>query len=476
MTKIQRTYDFYTPNNIDSSYDCLKGEYMVPGCKSLSHRALIVPYACNKTVLIHNLNRGTDVKATKIAIEKLGASFTSPTPTSKSLLLTPLPFLPSSEPLHNVEIDCGNSGTSVRLLMGLCASLPMVTVHLRGDESLSTRPMARVATPLRLMGANIQLSDPKEVVRESQRSSQPTLPAFIKGTFLKGHRSLEMTSPSAQVKSAILLAALRAEGPTRIIDRFPSRDHTENLLAFLGHPVYKEGNILTIYPLPNAPFPALLHTAHREMSELTIPGDPSAAAFWCVAASICEGSHIMIQNINANPYRIEFLKVLQAMGARIQLTCKGKAMNEPLIDIEVKNARLTSIITSASQASSLIDEYPILSVAAAFAQGCSEFHGISELKHKESDRLLKITQLLQAFGVNVKIREDTLMIEGLTFHDTKEPVYFDTAFDHRIAMSAIILAKALKRPLYYSDGESIDTSFPSFRQQLGGRLSEDKFA
>lgn len=429
----------------------LRGIFNVPGCKSISHRALILPIACNTYAHIYNMNHGRDVLATKKALISLGATIN--TIDDNIVQIEPINNPPFSSPQERINVDMENSGTSARFLMGLIASINGYHVHMTGDDSLLKRPMDRVQQPLALMGANIQLT--------GSYKQKGTLPALISGTTLN---AIEYTLPaaSAQLKSAIILAALRANGTTTIIEQHPSRDHTENMLAYLGHPIMKNNQTIIIPPLDRNIIPSTnaIQTFH-------IPGDPSSAAFWCVAASIIKDSHIIINNINGNPYRTEYIKVLNDMGAKIKITTKNTdIIGEPMWDIEVAFSKLSCTVTEPHQSAALMDEFPILSIAALMADGVTHFKGVHELSIKESNRIDKISQLLKAVGARIECSNDDIIVYGKTYELSTDPIFYDTAYDHRMAMCAIILAKVLNRPLHYNYSDCIDTSFPTFRQQI----------
>jgi 3-phosphoshikimate 1-carboxyvinyltransferase len=337
--------------------------------------------------------------------------------------------------------------------------------------------MKRVSDPLAKMGAQIELTEGK-------------LPAIISGAALTG---IDYTLPvaSAQLKSALLLAGLRANGPTTIIEPAPSRDHTENMLRLLGVDCVSDGARITLTPPADLADGAVGHarntqsvrsapaqhhvgavTAEHDVTSSTaempapvvlrVPGDPSAAAFWCVAAACTKGSGVTVEGINGNPLRCEFINVLQQMGADIRVETTGQTVGEPVLSVHVRSGALNAAHTKPAQSAALMDEYPILSVAAALAEGTSVFEGVGELRVKESDRLAKIVELLNLFGVEAQIHADTLTVKGGTAAKSVEAVTFDPAYDHRMAMCALILARALKRSLYLKDADCITTSFPTF--------------
>lgn len=430
-------------------------EFYVPGCKSISHRVLILSTACMKRVVIKNLNQGEDVKATRKAIEALGVNCFLKDDT---LCIDPKPFYDFKVSRHSKEIavNMSNSGTSARILMGYYASVPNLVVKMEGDKSLSKRPMKRMSIPLSLMGADIQLYE---------RGDQICLPSIIRGGTLKG---ITYTLPvaSAQVKSGMLLAALGATTPTSVVEPAFTRDHTENILNYFGVKIQKVGLKTTVFPYN----PAMLSEDRYET--VYVPGDASAAAFWCVLGLIIPGAKIVIKNINGNLFRLRYIDILQKMGGDIQILKVGSTLGEDLVDIKVSSSDLTAVVVNEEYASSLMDEYPILSVAAYFAKGQTIFKGLKELRVKESDRLTKIRELLNLFGASCLIKGDDLWIEGLkgkenkNLHRELKVIQYDSVHDHRLSMSALILATATQKEICLTDTEFIKTSFPSFLEQF----------
>ncbi len=420
----------------------LKGKYRVPGDKSISHRALILPAACQRSVRITGLNTGHDVIATRNALAAIGVVCQDET--DALLLLPPAVFQCAPQTV----IDMGNSGTSARLLLGFFASLSNFMVTMTGDTSLVKRPMRRVVEPLQAMGAFIALTNDQ------------TLPAVCNTLHVKANQlhgiTYEMPVASAQLKSALLIAGLRASTPTTVVEPLPSRDHTENMLRLLGVDLVSEGLHITVNPL------SVECVRNQDILSIHVPGDPSAAAFWCVAALCCVGSSIVIKGINGNPHRTEFVKVLQQMGGDINIECVGHAVGEPLWNVTVYASPLMAVRTAAYQSPALMDEFPILAVAAALAEGETVFEGLSELRVKESDRLHKIVELLTLFGSVVEAGGDYLRIVGKTIATSGDVIHYDPAFDHRMAMSALILARAVNRPIIVKNMECISTSFPTF--------------
>ncbi|MCX7338166.1 MAG: 3-phosphoshikimate 1-carboxyvinyltransferase [Alphaproteobacteria bacterium] len=410
----------------------MTGEFFVPGDKSISHRVLILAALTKVPLEIKNLNSGEDVARTRDALKFLTE--------------------PSRHPL-----DMGNSGTSARLLMGLLSTLPHSST-LTGDESLSRRPMKRVMDPLRQMGAKFLCPDGDH------------LPITIQGGATLTSIVYRQSVPSAQVKSAILLAGLFADGTTTVVEPIPTRDHTERLMAHLGMPITVSHNADGEYQASvqgKKGFAPV--SASVSVSALEIPGDPSAAAFWIVAALLTKDSLITIKDICWNPYRRGFCEILQKMGAAITVIATTPRCGEDCVDLICKTSPLTAIEISADMSASLIDEYPILAVAAAFAKGQSIFHGLGELRHKESDRLDGIFRGLTACGIKAEIQSDSLIIHGQSFGESPDtPIQIFANNDHRIAMAFSIFALAHSRPVTIHQTDTVNTSFPDFFEQVAG--------
>lgn len=339
-------------------------------------------------------------------------------------------------------LDLGNAGTGVRLLTGLLAGQPFTT-FLTGDSSLRSRPMARVIKPLSAMGAQF-------LARTGDR-----LPLALTGTTELIPIRYEQPVASAQVKSAVLLAGLHAAGRTTAVEPSPSRDHTERMLAHLGAVIQSETlddgrHAVTIEGLPEL--------AARD---LEVAGDPSSAAFLLVAAALCPGSAIRIENVGMNPLRTGLMTCLEEMGATLRTGEMMTMSGEPVAWLEIEHSELTGIEVPDDRAPSMIDEYPILAVAAALARGRTRMTGLGELRVKESDRLAAIVKGLSAAGVKVEADADSLTIEG-SAAPPEGGCVIDAAHDHRIAMSFLVLGCLTKAPIEVSGAETIETSFPGF--------------
>lgn len=412
----------------------LKGHVRAPGDKSISHRALILGGLARGTTRIVGLLEGDDILSTAEAIRGFGAEVTRE--------------IVKDEPVWSVigtewktpeeEIDFGNAGTGARLIMGAAAGFP-IKARYKGDASLTSRPMGRVLSPLRDMGAAFICEDDKLPIKQK------------KGGYLN---AISFVPPhaSAQVKSALLLAGLNAEGTTEVIESRPTRDHTENMFEAFGVPVSRktssQGNHISIQG------PASL-TA----TPVNVPGDPSSAAFLVAAALIVPGSDIVIENVMMNPGRTGLFEVLSRMGAFIRNDNFRRSGGETIADIHVKHSKLSGVNVPASQVPSMVDEYPILAVCAAYAKGRTDMHGLGELRVKESDRLSGTYELLKANGVVVEMKEDSLHVTG---GDVEGGGTVATHHDHRLAMSGLILGLDANTPVKIDDARMIATSFPSF--------------
>ncbi|MBJ6122218.1 3-phosphoshikimate 1-carboxyvinyltransferase [Sphingomonas mollis] len=429
------------PRRIDAQGP-LTGTVAVPGDKSISHRSLMLSALAVGESRIEGLLEGEDVLATAAAMRAMGATIDRGddgvwrvSGVGVGGLLQPAGAL-----------DMGNSGTSTRLLMGLVASHP-ITATFTGDASLSGRPMGRVIEPLARMGADITASPGGR------------LPLMLRG--LTPAVPIEYTLPvaSAQVKSAILLAGLNTPGITRVIEPVATRDHSERMLAGFG------AN-LTVTPSPAGRIIEIHGEAELKPQSITVPGDPSSAAFWLVAASVVPGSDIVVTNVGLNPTRTGLIAALRLMGADIEEVDARTVGGEPVADLRVRHAALTAIDVPAEIAPSMIDEYPVLFVAAAFAAGRTTARGAHELRVKESDRIATMATALAACGVQVEEHEDGLSIDGTGGDAIPGGATIASKLDHRIAMSMTVAGLHAVRPVTIDDIGPVATSYPGFYASL----------
>ena len=420
----------------------LRGEISAPGDKSISHRCVILSSIAIGESRIEGLLGSTDVICTIEAMKSLGANISL---NSNKCIINGIGIGSLIEPKK--PLDFGNSGTAARLIMGLVSTHPIKSVFV-GDASLSKRPMGRVIDPLTEFGTEFELT------------SSEFFPIVVNGAKLPIPISYETSVPSAQVKSSVLLAGLNTPGITSVIEKQKTRDHTERLLEIYGYQIdiieEKQKTKISI-------------TGHESLTSVNIvvPGDPSSAAYPVVAGLICKNSNVTVKNVLMNPTRDGIYKSLEEMGAKIDFTNKKFQAGEDVHDILVESSHLKAIDVPASRAPSMIDDYPVLAVAASIAEGTSIFRGLSELKVKESNRLLGIKHFLEVNGVNVAIKNDDLIIEGNP-KGIKGGGIINTNLDHRIAMSSLILGLISDSPVSIDDTKTIDTSFPGFINLMRG--------
>jgi len=431
----------------------LSGRVRVPGDKSISHRALMIGALAVGETRIAGLLEGEDVLATAHAMAALGAHVER---TADGIWhVDGVGVGGFSQPAG--PLDFGNSGTGARLCLGLVATTP-IAATFTGDASLQTRPMARVTAPLEQMGARFS------------GTNGDRLPLLVTGARAAVPIAYELPVASAQVKSAILLAALNTPGRTTVVEPVATRDHTERMLKAFGAAleVAEEGGGRRI---------AVTGFAELKPQPVTVPADPSSAAFPLVAALITEGSEIVLENVLLNPTRRGLVDTLIEMGGDIGIANERQSGGEPVGDLVVRSSRLRGVRVPAERAPSMIDEYPVLAVAAACAEGRTEMAGLAELRVKESDRLAAVAAGLQANGVTVAAGEDSLVVEGMGTPPGGGVV--ETHMDHRIAMSFLVLGLAARAPVTVDDGTMIATSFPDFTDLmtgLGARLGEPRDA
>ncbi|MEW5727464.1 MAG: 3-phosphoshikimate 1-carboxyvinyltransferase [Pseudomonadota bacterium] len=422
----------------------LTGAARVPGDKSISHRALMFGALALGESVVEGLLEGDDVLRTAAAMRALGAEVERLGDGRWRLHGRGVGGL--SEPAE--VLDMGNSGTGARLLMGLVASHPFTT-FFTGDASLRSRPMKRVSDPLSRMGARF-------VTRDGGR-----LPAAVVGTDQPLPVTYELPVASAQVKSAVLLAGLNTPGETTVIEREATRDHTELMLRAFGANVRVEHLDDGRRAITVTGFPELTGR------HVVVPADPSSAAFPAVAALLVPGSRVVLEGVGMNPLRTGLYQTLREMGAKIHFDNPREQGGEEVADLIVESSSLRGVEVPAVRAPSMIDEYPILAVAAAFAMGTTRMTGLAELRVKESDRLGAMARGLAACGVKVEETEDTLTVHG-TGTPPKGGATIAVNLDHRIAMSFLVMGMASEEPVAVDDAESIDTSFPGFSELMNG--------
>jgi 3-phosphoshikimate 1-carboxyvinyltransferase len=420
----------------------VSGELRVPGDKSISHRAAMLGAIAEGATDIHGFLDGDDCRATIAAIEAMGIAIERPA--HDRLVVQGRGPLGLRAPAS--ALDLGNSGTAMRLLTGILAGQPFDTI-LIGDASLMRRPMERVAAPLRRMGADIR----------TNRGHPPI--AIAGGGKLRGCRH-ELDVPSAQVKSAILLAGLHAKGETRVTEPEPSRDHTERMLPAFGVSVGRDDATVTVVG------PAALVG-----TRIDVPGDFSSAAFFIVAGLIAGTAPLVIHGVGVNPTRTGLLDILRLMGADIRLMAQCEQSGEPVADLEIRPGPLRGIPVPRELVARSIDEFPILFAAAAAAEGETVVTGAAELRLKESDRIEVMAQALRAIGVDADPQPDGMRIHGGGIHGG----IVESHGDHRVAMSLAVLAARADAPVVIRDVRNVATSFPGFATTaaaIGLRIAE----
>ncbi len=427
----------------------LKGDANVPGDKSISHRSLLLGAMSIGETHVTGLLEGEDVLDTAKAMRAFGAEVTEHGDGEWTIVGVGVGGF--AEP-DNV-IDCGNSGTGVRLIMGTMAT-SNISATFTGDASLNSRPMARITDPLALFGA------------QSVGRSGGRLPLTIVGAAEPTPVRYTVPMPSAQVKSAVLLAGLNVPGDTVVIEKEATRDHTERMLAGFGADISveetDEGRVITLKGQPEL-----------TGQTIVVPRDPSSAAFPVCAALIVEGSDVLVPNIGLNPTRAGLFTTLREMGADLTYENEREEGGEPVADLRAKySPNMKGIEVDPARAASMIDEYPILSVVASFAEGDTVMRGVKELRVKESDRIDAMAKGLRANGVSVDEGEDWWIVTGGKTVEGGAEV--DTVLDHRIAMSFAILGMATENPVRLNDGGPIATSFPIFEKlmaDLGAQIA-----
>ena len=413
----------------------LRGELRVPGDKSISHRALICNALARGEAQISGLLDSADCRSTMSCLRQWGVEFEE---TGDRVLVRS----PGQDAFRRAEgtLDCGNSGTSIRLLSGVAAGLPFRS-DFDGDASLRQRPMRRVLDPLAQMGATV--------------SDSTTAPYWIEGSHpgLQGFNG-DIAVASAQVKSCIVFAALRAIEPSRIIEPGPSRDHTERMLIAMGADIKVEGPAIAVRP-----------GATLEPQDVEVPGDVSAAAFWMIAAAMVPDSEVLLPNVGVNPRRTGVIDVLRDMGAQIELTNQREMSGEPVADLLVRGTRLRPTIIDGDTVVRAVDEIPALAVAAALADGVTEIRDAEELRVKESDRIATTSALLRRMGIDIEEWSDGMRIIG----GNLRAATVDSHGDHRLAMAAAVAAMAAdpeSGPTTIRGASAVDISYPSFWRDL----------
>ncbi|MFC0014675.1 MULTISPECIES: 3-phosphoshikimate 1-carboxyvinyltransferase [Allobacillus] len=412
----------------------INGTLIVPGDKSISHRAAILASLSTGKTVIDNFLFSEDCLRTLDAFQEMGVQITK---RNQQVIVEsegPSKFLPAKN-----AIDLGNSGTTARLLAGVLSAMPFSTV-IKGDSSLSSRPMKRVTEPLSMMGAKFKFL---------QRDGH--LPMTIEGGRLK-QIDYEMPVASAQVKSAVLLAALTGQVHVSVTEQTKSRDHTERMLEAYGIHIEDKNGTITLRENQ------VLHAKNIE-----VPGDFSSAAYWIAAAVITPGSELTIEHVGLNPTRIGFLNVLKRMGASIEIIEKLDAMNEPVGTIIVRYSTLNATSLEIDEIPTLIDEIPILALVATQAEGTSHFHHLEELRFKETDRIKATVLGLEELGADIQMKDDGMVIQGRTrLHGG----VVKTFHDHRIAMTAMIASLITSGDVTVDDQDCVKISYPNFFEQL----------
>ena len=412
----------------------VRGELRVPGDKSVSHRALMFGALAEGTTVVRGILQSADIESTAGALRALGWAIPelAPKMTVNGLGLSQLPASDS-------RLDLGNSGTSTRLLMGIVAGFPIESTFT-GDASLSRRPMRRVAVPLTEMGARIEF--------EGDRDG---LPLTVHGGSLRG-LDWTLDTASAQVKSALLMAGITGRVAVVIREPAPTRDHTERMLRAQGAAIDVGGGIIVLDP-----------PARLDPLDITVPGDPSSAAFFACLAALSDAGSITIRDVGLNPGRCGFIAVLRRMGARVDIVSRNDAGAEPLGDIVVRPVHLSGTRIDGDEVPSLIDELPALACVAARAHGETVISGAAELRVKESDRIAAVVANLRSVGVDVDEAPDGMRIRG-----TREPLTgtIQTHGDHRLAMAFGVLGSSAQAEFQIDDPQCVNVSYPDFWRDL----------
>jgi len=421
----------------------IKGEFKIPGDKSISHRSVILSSITDNNVAIENFLFCQDCIETLDILNKLGVKIEK---INGNLIVYGKGIKNLKEP--DEILDVGNAGTTIRIMSGLLSATNFMSV-LSGDKSINSRPMGRIIKPLQEMGAKI-----------NGRENNTKAPLVIIGNQDLEGKKFELKVSSAQVKSCILMAALNARGTTEIIQPQVSRDHTERMLQYFGADITYDGKYTKLNP-------------GKKLSarKIYIPGDISSAAFFIVAALVLKNSHTLMKDIGMNPIRSYFIEILRQMGGKIVIKNQRIINNEPVVDIEAFSSKLNSIEIGKEKIPGIIDEIPILCVAAAAARGKTVIGDAGELRFKESDRIKSIVSQFKKLGVDIKEKEDGMIIKGDVDFRAGEGVV-ESFMDHRVAMSLSILALLSKGNVTILDSDCINTSFPGFIYNLKKIMSQ----
>ncbi|MDC1296001.1 3-phosphoshikimate 1-carboxyvinyltransferase [Pseudomonadota bacterium] len=422
----------------------LSGEMIVPGDKSISHRSLIIGSAVTGKIIVNNLLESEDVLATANALRKMGVSINKLSNNKWEVFGSGIGSLSG---INNI-LDMGNSGTGARLLMGLVAGSDVEATFI-GDQSLSKRPMKRIISPLIETGATIE------------NFNNDTLPIKIKGSKITLPIEYESTVASAQVKSSILLAGLSSIGTTSIIEPSLSRDHTERMLKYFG------AKIETI-KLKNSKWKIILEgIPSLKPLDINVPSDPSSASFPIVSALITPNSKVKVMNVCVNELRTGLFKTLIEMGANIKFTNSREMNGELIADIVAETSKLNGIAIPKSRAASMIDEYPILAIAAVKAEGDTIMEGVEELRYKETDRIKSVCEGLKKVGVQTIDTHNSMIVKGIGPQgQINQNVEINSNLDHRIAMSFLCLGLISEKPIKVDNTDTIKSSFPFFLDKM----------
>lgn len=413
----------------------LVGHLAVPGDKSISHRAVLIGAICEGETRITGFGRSADTEATIAAVRALGVEVYEHGRETLHVFGKGLDGLRSP----GAPIDCANAGTLVRLIAGILAGQLGEEFELVGDDSLSRRPMGRIAEPLARMGAGVE-------------TANGFLPIGIQGRALHGIEYL-LPVASAQVKSAVLLAGLYADGPTTVVEPAPTRDHTERMLAAAGANVTVRSASVTVEP-----------PARLSLGEIEVPGDFSSAAPFVVAATLVPGSELHVHGVNLNPRRTGLLEILQRMGANVTTYNRREIGGEPAADIEVHSAPLVGTTVGGDEVPLAIDELPLFALAAACARGESVLRGAAELRAKETDRIEATVDALRALGARARAREDGFSITGVPARLRGGRI--ESRGDHRLAMLGAVAGVASREGVRIGDADAVSVSFPGFFEML----------